>query len=407
MILKNGATYRFLSREAESDAGTNGKGRSLNVYGTQPTSLANVCLYTSDDSDICQQWVYVEDSDGLKYLKCKGNMDLALDLYTGASSVVGVRNCNAHVFEPSETSCIEVEDAGGGYIYIRLSDDLYRNKYLAANAGVNGTNSGKSFNSDGNVYFVEFNEGDPMPAWKPILLADPNPEPIEPEPGAAQYLALPLNKCKITAMYKDDSNPAYQHEWSTNGHFGLDMVGMARPFYASGNGTVVGVGGGQRIGVGYWAAIRYDNVYSWNMENDNLQVLPSIIVRYYHLLEKPSLTEGQKVTLDTLIGSYDRTGAWYDSMKEHLHVEVDTDIKNPLHTPTLGGNVGGLYAGNRGTGDTTIDPCTVFFVKTSAPENQTLDYVQSYCDKHKEEDIYEPYINEDKMKIFARKVIPG
>lgn len=31
MILENGATYRFLSREAENDAGTNGKGRSLNV----------------------------------------------------------------------------------------------------------------------------------------------------------------------------------------------------------------------------------------------------------------------------------------------------------------------------------------------------------------------------------------
>lgn len=184
MILENGATYRFLSREAENDAGTNGKGRSLNVYGTQPTSLANVCLYTSDDNDICQQWVYVEENRE-KYLKCKGNTDLALDLYTGASSVVGVRNCNAHAFEPSKTSCIEVEDAGGGYIYIRLSDFDHRNKYLAANAGANGTNSGKSFNGNGNVYFIEFNEGDPMPAWKPILLAappDPKP-PVGPEPG--------------------------------------------------------------------------------------------------------------------------------------------------------------------------------------------------------------------------------
>lgn len=45
MNLVNGATYRFLSRNAEGDTGTNGKGRSLNVYGTQPTSLANVCLY--------------------------------------------------------------------------------------------------------------------------------------------------------------------------------------------------------------------------------------------------------------------------------------------------------------------------------------------------------------------------
>ena len=209
MILENGATYRFLSREAENDAGTNGKGRSLNVYGTQPTSLANVCLYTSDDNDICQQWVYVEENRK-KYLKCKGNTDLALDLYTGASSVVGVRNCNAHAFKPSETSCIEVEDAGGGYIYIRLSDFDHRNKYLAANAGANGTNSGKSFNGNGNVYFIEFNEGDPMPAWKPILLAappDPKP-PVGPEPGefSKNYLIYPVKNMKITQPYNSNGN---------------------------------------------------------------------------------------------------------------------------------------------------------------------------------------------------------
>ena len=135
MNLVNGATYRFLNRNAEGDTGTNGKGRSLNVYGTQPTSLANVCLYTSDDNDICQQWVYVEEANGEKYLKCKGNMNLALDLYTGSSSIGGVKDFNAHVFAPSETSRIDVGSAGDGYIYIRLTYDQYRNKYLKAKIG--------------------------------------------------------------------------------------------------------------------------------------------------------------------------------------------------------------------------------------------------------------------------------
>lgn len=72
-----------------------------------------------------------------------------------------------------------------GYVYIRLSDFDHRNKYLAANAGANGTNSGKSFNGNGNVFFIEFNEGDPMPAWKPICLVDPNPEPpVDPDDDA-------------------------------------------------------------------------------------------------------------------------------------------------------------------------------------------------------------------------------
>ena len=234
---ENGATYRFLSREAENDAGTNGKGRSLNVYGTQPTSLANVCLYTSDDNDICHQWVYVEENRK-KYLKCKGNTDLALDLYTGASSVVGVRNCNAHAFKPSETSCIEVEDAGGGYVYIRLSDDLYRNKYLAANAGVNGTNSGKSFNSNGNVYFTDLNEGDPLPAWKPILLAappDPKP-PVGPEPTEEVTVTnMPANVYGQKPGEEKDTE--YFHPksgmrngtWSANG--GADIEQKMRNYY--------------------------------------------------------------------------------------------------------------------------------------------------------------------------------
>lgn len=228
---ENGATYRFLSREAENDAGTNGKGRSLNAYGTQPTSLANVCLYTSDDNDICQQWVYVEENRK-KYLKCKGNTDLALDLYTGASSVVGVRNCNAHVFAPSETSRIDVGSAGDGYIYIRLTYDQYRNKYLTANAGVNGTNSGKSFNSNGNVYFTDLNEGDPLPAWKPILLAaPPNPKPpVGPEPTEEVTVTnMPTN------VYTDDTEKFHPKSgmrngtWSANG--GADIEQKMRNYY--------------------------------------------------------------------------------------------------------------------------------------------------------------------------------
>ena len=46
-ILIDGATYRFENR-ADGN-------RSLNVYGTSPAILSNVCLWGSDDDDICQQ----------------------------------------------------------------------------------------------------------------------------------------------------------------------------------------------------------------------------------------------------------------------------------------------------------------------------------------------------------------
>lgn len=88
-------------------------------------------------------------------------------------------------------------------------------------------------------------------------------------------------------------------------------------------------------------------------------------------------------------------------MKAHLHVEVDTDVNYPLYTPTLTGNVGGLYAGTRGSGDTTFDPTSIFFVKTSSPEQQTLSYAQSKCDKHPSAN--EHYINTAKMTTWATK----
>ena len=88
-ILKDGATYRFENR-ADGN-------RSLNVYGTSPVSLANVCLWGSSSDDICQQWVYEASANGNRgYLRCKGASGLYLDVYTGsgAANVVGY---NAHV----------------------------------------------------------------------------------------------------------------------------------------------------------------------------------------------------------------------------------------------------------------------------------------------------------------------
>lgn len=213
----------------------------------------------------------------------------------------------------------------------------------------------------------------------------------------AQKLALPINKCNITVMFKEDS-PGYAHDWYPPCHFGMDMTGTVNPFYASGVGKVVGVGGAATVGVGFWAAIQYDNVYKWSMSSSSLTTLSSVIVRYFHLAAKPALTVGQSVSLATKIGTYSNTGS--AKMNAHLHVEVDTDVNYPLYTPTLEGAAGGLYAGTRGTGDTTIDPSSVFFIKTSADEYQALSYSQSYCNTH---GTAEPYINTAKITKWKQQ----
>lgn len=364
MNLVNGATYRFLNRNAEGDTGTNGKGRSLNVYGTQPTSLANVCLYTSDDNDICQQWVYVEEANGEKYLKCKGNMNLALDLYTGSSSIGGVKDFNAHVFAPSETSRIDVGSAGDGYIYIRLTYDQYRNKYLTANAGVNGTNSGKSFNSNGNVYFTDLNEGDPLPAWKPILLAaPPDPKPPvgpEPEPGDGQVLIYPVNKALYTCGYK----VAAYGVFNIGAHYGHDIVDanasytgeiIANNIFASGSGLIYR--SGEDENVGFFACIVYPNVLVY--ENGS-RVKKDLTVRYWHMeaMAIPEVTDYNSpvsISRGDVIGTMGKRGV---ANGVHLHVECDTDTtpKYTFWTPTHFKKPIILQNGT----DTTINPGFVF-----------------------------------------------
>lgn len=172
MELVRNATYRLENR---ADGG-----RSLNVYGDAPTNMANVCLWTSKNSDICQQWIYKKEG-GHKYFVCKGAPSLALDLFTGSSSTTNVKNYNAHVYAPSDTSYLEIEDASDGnsnYIQIRLANNSA--KYLTANQNSNGSASGKDVNAAGNVYFYKGGLDDFSQDWRPVRIDGTTPDP---EPG--------------------------------------------------------------------------------------------------------------------------------------------------------------------------------------------------------------------------------
>ncbi|HAB00724.1 MAG TPA: hypothetical protein DCE08_04465 [Ruminococcaceae bacterium] len=207
MSIDNGVTYRL---ECRAD-----RNRSLNVYGTTPTSLANVCLYNSANNDICQQWVFVESGGNNKgYLKCKGNPQLMLDIYTGTSNPT-ISGVNAQVYAQSETAYFEIEDSSNGYIKIK---SLYNGRYLTANQGKNGTSGGKGVNSGGNVYFYNGGLTDNSQDWLPIKLDNGGDEPgeapiappsdIESVDIMQRYNApLPFTGSKITIYnVKTDSN---------------------------------------------------------------------------------------------------------------------------------------------------------------------------------------------------------
>lgn len=214
MALVNGATYRLQSRADSS--------RSLNVYGTKPASLANVCLFRNDNNDICQQWVY-KKSGTREYFVCKGNQNLALDLYTGSSSTNNVKNYNAHAYAPSETSYVKVDDTiSGGYIRIKLD---YNGNYLTANPGSDGSSNGKDTSAGGNVYFYSGTVTNQKQHWKPIRLDSGTPDPGE----EITVTGMPAGIYTGNTEYFHPASGMVNGTWSQNG--GTTKANAVKEFY--------------------------------------------------------------------------------------------------------------------------------------------------------------------------------
>ena len=171
----------------------------------------------------------------------------------------------------------------------------------------------------------------------------------------SQKLILPINKCRITAGYK---NAKYKKQFGYT-HYGIDMTDQARSdrrVYASGKGTVHSCGwhpsGGNVITIIY-PECRLTN-----------GVIRDLSVRYFHL-DSILVKKGDKVTKDTVIGMYGNTGA---SSGAHLHIEIDTDVKYPNYSPQTSKSNDVLKAGT----DSTINPTLALWVKPSSPDNQSV-----------------------------------
>lgn len=171
----------------------------------------------------------------------------------------------------------------------------------------------------------------------------------------SQKLILPINKCRITAAFK---NANYKKQFGYT-HYGVDMTDKDRAdttIWGSGNGEVYDTGwsdsGGNVV------AIIYKDCLLVNGSVKNL------VIRYYHL-SSINVKKGQKITKDTRIGHYGNTGA---SSGSHLHIEIDTDINYPLHTPQISKNSGILKKGT----DTVLNPVDVLWIKTTSPDDQTV-----------------------------------
>ena len=173
----------------------------------------------------------------------------------------------------------------------------------------------------------------------------------------AQRLILSINDARITAgIY----NKNYQKQFGWV-HYGLDMTSKSnnRTVWASGVGEITHAGWHKSGG----------NVVVAVYKNCELPdgSIKDIAMRYYHL-DSIAVKVGQKITKDTKLGVYGNTGT---SSGAHLHVETDYDVQYPNYTPQMGksGNNNVLRAGND---KTLLHPAKVLWVKTTAPDNQSV-----------------------------------
>lgn len=365
-ILKDGATYRFENR-ADGN-------RSLNVYGTSPVSLANVCLWGSSSDDICQQWVYEASANGNRgYLRCKGASGLYLDVYTGsgAANVVGY---NAHVYAISNTAYLEIEEIAGGYIRIK---SMYNGRYLTANQGSGGTSGGKDVNAAGNVYFYDGGLTDRSQDWLPVRMdADPTPDP-KPEPSDGQNLIFPVNNARITAGYKVSKYETlgYGRHYGTD-YVDADHIGEIgnRNIIASGLGKIYRSGWDRNVG--YFACIVYPDALI--MENGR-RTKKDVAVRYWHMksLDIPTVTDTTnpvEISKNEVIGTMGQEGKVANGI--HLHVECDTDV-TPEYTYWTPTHFASPHIFQNGT-DTTISPGAVFQVGSNQRVGINPEYLGSW-----------------------------
>ena len=186
-----------------------------------------------------------------------------------------------------------------------------------------------------------------------------------------QKLILPINRCRITAAYK---NKNYL-KLGLGQHFGCDYTSIdaSKVVFASGRGKVLTQGWDDVLG--YVICIHYPNAILKDKE------VRDVVVRYYHL-KMIKVRTGQTVTKDTVIATYGDTGKYVTKGAYHLHVEVDTDVKYYAYSPTLTKSSRIILKGI----DTTLNPMDVFYVKTTAPDNQSI--IKANYDTVSNEDLH-------------------
>lgn len=358
MALTENFYYRFLSEANNNYA--------LKACGTYSTSGTNVCLGPSNPVDNRQKWKYQYDTNVGYRLHFADHTSYVLDRSDGSLSKS--YNNNAHLCITGQTSATDsaltFEQVSGMVYRIRLTNRItgvYR--YLtAANVSSDAAvetvpNLSTLTNGKKNVYWAEeipsSSSNYSKQCWRAVISSITDESFVD--HVSKQYLVPPYPVSGVTADYDEDCDMIKRakeegrkvcSQYPFRVHWGIDFAGrnsstntaVLRNIKSSGYGRVMKIGYGYNLG--NTVMIKYPNAaYGTGSSKRNIYFL------YCHL-ESISVTEGQDVFPDTLIGVAGQTGEGADS--NHLHLEAFTQQVND--SPSDEGNT--TYC---------VDPTTYFF----------------------------------------------
>lgn len=171
---------------------------------------------------------------------------------------------------------------------------------------------------------------------------------------SCQLLVYPMMHTTISGGFK---NTAYRNKYGYQ-HYGIDCVELtAKDFepVAEGEGVVLATEFNSNNSLGGIVVIRYNNVFC-----PRTGVIQDLIIRHYHL-DTIYVKKGDKVTQYQKLGHVTYGHKWWN----HIHVEIDKDVKHPFHTPQVAEISSNLLIRTGANDSTILNPAHIFVVGTA------------------------------------------
>ena len=169
-------------------------------------------------------------------------------------------------------------------------------------------------------------------------------------PKGAQLLFFPMMEATIAAGYRD---PSYTRHYGYV-HLGMDLDERGSSGFdvvAGASGTVLGVEMNHNS-IGGVVVVRYPRVY-----NPATKEVRDLIARHYHLAEL-TVKQGEQVAPYQRLGRVLGDHPWWN----HVHIELDSDVDYPFHTPQVSEGASRLLIRNPSSDRSILDPAQVLVV---------------------------------------------